>query len=241
MTTVVSIGCSHTHGSMIDGKNGTSQYNKNHAFGPQLAKMHGWKYINMGVPGGSNTYIFRAAINFLQKHYKDNNDYLFLIGWTCQDRMELRYADATRWRHHTEGDLVDTKYIPFTVGTSKGLMKTYQHRKLLDLAPLFFDRIKDHDEWAGYAFGLQNIFKQKNIKYLMFNTCQAIEETRNNKNVVKKLDTEKYLHPLNEDQAFVYWALNRGFKKTKCWHHKEDAHIAWAEYLNIVCKNLDYC
>lgn len=240
MTTVVSIGCSHTHGSIIDGVNGTSEYNKNHAYGPQLAKLNGFNYYNLGQPGGSNQYIFRSAIEFLQKHIQPDEEYIFLIGWTSIYRMELRYDDQNRHRHVIMADYLDTKYIPFTVGTSKELMHTWHHRKLLDYAPLFFDDIQCYDEWAGFAYGLQEIFKSKNIKYLMFNTCQKIEETVNNKNIIEKFDTEKYLHPLDEKHYFINWAEAQGFEKSECWHHYEDAHVAWAKHIDKICKNLNY-
>ncbi len=240
MTTVVSIGCSHTHGSMLDGQNGTSLYNKENSFGPQLAKMNNFDFLNLGIPGGSNTYIFRATMNFLQNHIKKKEDYIFLIGWSSENRMEMRYDENNRFRHDTIGDLIDTKYIPFTAGTSKGLMKTFHHRKLLDLTPLFFDTVQAHDEWAGYAFGLQKILAQKNLKYVMFNTCQELKITENNYRIIDNLDTTRYLHPQNSEEVFLHWGLNRGYEITDCWHHKLEAHIAWAKYLNIVCKNLDF-
>ena len=225
---------------MIDGKNGTSLYNKENAYGPQLAKLNDFNFLNLGVPGASNTYIFRATINFLQKHLQEQEDYIFLIGWTSENRMEMRYDENNKFTHETIGDLIDKKYLPLTAGTSKGLIRTYHHRKMLDLSPLFYDTVQAHDEWASYAFGLQKILSEKNKKYLMFNTCIKLQETCNNKNIIKKLDTAKYLHLEKEEEVFLHWALNRGFKKTKCWHHGLEAHIAWAEYLNIVCKNLNY-
>ena len=169
MPTIVSIGCSHTHGSIIDGVNGTSHYNKEHAYGPTLAKMYGWKWYNLGLPGGSNQYIFRATTEFIKRHMSRNEDYIFLIGWTSIDRMELRYDDITRHRHDVLTDFFDTKYLPFTVGTEKGLFHTWHHRKLLDFAPLFFDNIQCHDEWSSFAYGLQTIFANRKLKYYMFN------------------------------------------------------------------------
>ena len=240
MTTVVSIGCSHTHGSMIDGENGTSLYNKENAYGPQLAKLNDFNFLNLGVPGASNTYIFRATINFLQKHLQKQEDYIFLIGWTSINRMEMRYDENNKFTHETIGDLIDKKYIPLTAGTIKGLIKTYQHRKMLDLSPLFYDTVQAYDEWAGYAFGLQKILTQKNIKHLMFNTCEELQITENNYRIIDNIDTTYYLHPQNSEEVFLIWGMNRGHEITECWHHKEEAHIAWAEYLNIVCKNLDY-
>lgn len=240
MPTIVSIGCSHTHGSKIDGVNGTSDYNREHAYGPQLAKKNGFKFANLGQPGGSNQYIFRSAIEFIQNHMEPDEEYIFLIGWTSIHRMELRYENHQKYRHEIKADYLDTKYIPFTVGTDKALMHTWHHRKLLDFAPLFFDDVQCFDEWANFAFGLTKIFEQHNLKYIMFNTCQALEETPNNKKVIEQLDTDRYLHPLDTKEYFLMWGELQGFEKSECWHHYEDAHIAWADVLDKKCKELNY-
>lgn len=240
MTTIVSIGCSHTHGSMIDGKNGTSIYNKTHAYGPQLAKKNNFSFYNLGLPGGSNQYIFRSTIEFLQNHINPSEEYIFLIGWTSIHRMELRYDDHQIHRHVIHADYLDTKYIPYTLGTAKELMHTWHHRKLLDYAGLFFDDIQCLDEWAGFAFGLQKILQKKKMKYLMFNTCQELQETPNNKRIIQALDTNTYIKPTDSKAYFLEWGMQNGFEKTECWHFREDAHIAWAEYLDRECKRLKY-
>lgn len=237
---IVSVGCSHTHGSMLDGKNGTSEWNKSNTFGPTLAKKYGFGFYNLGLPGGSNEYIYRATIHFLNNYMEDNEDYIFLIGWTSVGRIEFRYSSDNEYYHDTRGDFIDKKYVPFTNGMNPQLFKEPKFKKLHKLSPLLFNDTKFLDEWSIQALMLQKVFENKNIKYLMFNTCQELMETKNNKKIIENLNKQTYIDPLNSDSTFLYWSLNKGFKKTECWHLKLDAHNAWSEVLDAKCKNLNY-
>ena len=44
MTTIVAIGCSHTYGTMLDGKQSSSLYNLNNNYAALLAKKNNFKY-----------------------------------------------------------------------------------------------------------------------------------------------------------------------------------------------------
>lgn len=234
MTTLVTIGCSHTAGSMIDGKNGTGWYNKEHSFGGLLAKKYGMTHYSLGVPGGSNQYIYRATIRFINNFMHPHDDYIFLIGWTSTNRIEMRYPDNTGYVHKIVGDFLDIKYVPFTVGTDPKLYHSTELKNMEKLTPLIFYENQLESDWAVYAYTLQQMFKHKKIKYYMFNTCHDLPVNEDNKQIVEALDTQLYYKPTDFDNCMLYWALNRGFEKTQCWHLKADGHIAWAEHLEFL-------
>lgn len=232
MTTLVTIGCSHTAGSMIDGHNGTSWYNKQHSFGGLLAKKYSMNHYSLGVPGGSNQYIYRATIRFINNFMHPHDDYIFLLGWTSTNRIELRYLDNSPYVHKVVGDFLDTKYIPFTLGTDPRLYHTTDLRALSNLSPLLFYEQQLESDWAVYAYTLQQMFKNKKIRYYMFNTCHDLPINDDNRIIVNALDTNFYYNPTDFDSSMLYWALNNGFEKTNCWHLKADGHEAWAQHLD---------
>lgn len=243
MTTLVAIGCSHTYGSALDGYRGIEWkgYNKEHCFAGLLNKKYNFtNYYNMGLPGGSNQYIMRGISSFILEHMQPNEDYLFLVGWTSTTRFELRYPDSTSYSHAVHTDLFDKKYIPFSMGTDLKLYKSGEVRRLSGYGPLIFDDEILNNDWATYAYSAQQMFKNHNIKYFMFNTCFELPVTDWNKPVIDALDTEHYFNPTDLDSSMLYWALNKGFEKTDCWHLKQDGHQAWMEFLEEKLKTLDY-
>lgn len=239
MTTLVTIGCSHTAGSMIDGKNGTSWYNKQHSFGGLLAKKYGMNHYSLGVPGGSNQYIYRATVRFINNFMHPHDDYIFLIGWTSTNRMEMRYPDNTTYVHKVVGDFLDTKYVPFTIGTDPKLYLSAELKAMEKLTPLLFYENQLESDWAVYAYTLQELFAQQKLKYYMFNTCHDLPVNQDNTEIVNALDTSLYYKPTDFDNSMLYWALNRGFEKTSCWHLKADGHAAWADHLEQLMQEQD--
>lgn len=231
MTTLVTIGCSHSAGSMIDGRNGTSWYNKQHSFGGLLAKKFGMNHYSLGVPGGSNQYIYRSTIRFINNYMHELDDYIFLLGWTSTLRMELRYPEKSPHIHNIVGDFLDLKYVPFTPGTDTNLWHTEELRAMSRLTPLIFYENQLETDWAVYAYTLQEIFKKNKLKYYMFNTCHDLPINNDNREIVQSLDTKFYYNPTDFSSSMLNWALNLGFEKTSCWHLKADGHEAWAEHL----------
>lgn len=244
MTTLVAVGCSHTAGSELDDyaniiNNFT--YNKENSFAGLIAKKYNFdNYYNLGVPGGSNVYILRAISQFLLEHKQPKENYLFLVGWTSTCRIEMRYPDNTPHVHVVSTDLTDKKYIPYSMGTDLKLFHTGEARRLMGYAPLLFDEDMLNNDWATYAYSAQQIFKNNNIPYYMFNTCFDLPITDWNKSIVEKLDTTHYYNPTDFDSCMLYWGLNKGFEKTKYWHLKQDGHLAWSELLEEKLKGLGY-
>lgn len=238
MTTLVTIGCSHTAGSMIDGRCGTSWYNKEHSYGGVLAKKLGMTHYNLGVPGGSNQYIYRATIRFINNFMHPQDDYIFLLGWTSTLRMELRYPEKSPYIHKVIGDFLDNKYVPFTVGTDPGLYETKDLVELDKMAPLLFYEDLLATDWAVYAYTLQHIFNQKNLRYYMFNSCFELPRISDNSKIVDALDRAYYHKPTDKNSSMLYWGLRNGYEKTSCWHLKQDGHQAWANHLEELMSNV---
>lgn len=240
MTTLVAIGDSHTSGSMITGVPSPHEVNIKKTFAGRLAERHGWKHHNLGMPGGSNAYIYRSTIKYINEQLRPNKDYLFIIGWTSTARMELRYPDNTDVEYKVGTDFFDHKYMPFSYGTAEHLFHSREAVGLMRSQDLLFYPEILADNWAAYVLVLQNLFKRKGIKYLMFNACFEIETTPTNIKMIENFDTTHYIDPLSRDKSLLYWGLNKGFEKTDCWHLKADAHLAWSKFLEKELLRLGY-
>jgi hypothetical protein len=240
MKILAAFGCSHVNGSMLDGKNGSSEYNIRNGFPGMLAKKYGYQLHNISKPGGSNQFIHRSVIHYVHNHVKDNREYLFLIGWTGLNRIELRYPDNTKHIHATRGDFLDQKNIPFTPGTDPYLFKTFPVRDLLNFAPFLFPETALRERWASYCIGLQNVLKNKNIKFVMFNTCERHEMIPTTKPILDRIDKSHYIDPQDQEAVYIDYLLGLGIEKTECWHFRHDGHKAWADVLERRLKILNY-
>lgn len=229
--TVVGIGCSHTAGCELDGRNGTSEYNRQNAFPGKIAKLFGYDLINLGFNGGSNQYICRATTQFIANNFKNIQEYLFVIGWTSPERMELRYNDLSAYTFDPHPDNMDTKYVPFSLGQQDKIKMPL--KRVTHCAPNVFDRVMMLDHWAMYVLNLQNLFKSYNIKYIMCNTCVPLEFTKNSCNIEPLIDKTNYFL---EDTFFNYSFYVKHHKKSLSNHFEEPAHIDWAEKLIRECR-----
>jgi hypothetical protein len=220
--TVYSIGCSHTNGCMIDGINGTSEVNKQNSFAGQIAKRLKATNYNLSLNGASNQYIFRIA-NQVVAQVTDSDDTLFIIGWTSPTRLELR-EDNKIFPGHPEG--YDNNYIPFSVGANKDNFSK-EYKRLLNDAPAMCNITMLIDHWTCYIIALQNLFAQHKIRYIMCNTMQPIEQTSNNSDMIKMIDTSNYYKPFDVDESFYNWA-NLNYERTPCHHFPLKAHKDYA-------------
>lgn len=241
MKYLVAFGCSHTNGSMLDGRNSASEYNVRKGFPGMLAKRHGYELINISKPGGSNQHIFRTVLDFINNHMDNQNEYLFLINWTGANRIELRYPeknDLHKYVHY--GDHLDFKSVPFTVGIKPSIYTYKPIVHLIKYIPYLFNDDMMFDKWATYAYSLQCILKKNNIRYLMSNTCEGLKSTEYNANIINKLDTLHYPNITRDKDSMVVWLLDQGIKKTPCWHFREYGHQVWADRLETYLKELGY-
>ena len=241
MKYLVAFGCSHTNGSMLDGRNSASEYNVRKGFPGMLAKRHGYELINISKPGGSNQHIFRTVLDFINNHMDNQNEYLFLINWTGANRIELRYPeknDLHKYVHYC--DHLDFKSVPFTVGIKPSIYTYKPIVHLIKYIPYLFNDDMMFDKWATYAYSLQCVLKKNNIRYLMSNTCEGLKSTEYNANIINKLDTLHYPNITRDKDSMVVWLLDQGIKKTPCWHFREYGHQVWADRLETYLKELGY-
>lgn len=240
MKYLVAFGCSHTNGSMLNGNVSSSVENTQNAFGGILAKRHGYKFYNVSKPGGSNAYIHRSVVEYIT-HYMDKSaEHLFLINWTSRPRAEFRYPEAGAEIHNTCGDFLDKKSVPFTIGSNPNLFKDTRYGQLQKIAPYFINEELDACRWATWAYGLQCMLEHLNIPYLMSNTCESLPILDQNKKLTNKLNSRKYLKPFDNNACMLNYLSSLGYQKTKCWHFREDGHLAWADRLDIEIKELGY-
>lgn len=242
MKYLVAFGCSHTNGSMIDGIAGSSYENTQRSFGGILAKRYGYEFYNISKPGGGNAYIHRCVVEYIT-HYMDKDaPQLFLINWTSRPRMEFRYSQDTMdaHAHDTYGDFVDKKSVPFTVGSNPILFHDNRYGQLQTLSPYFLDPDVNSIRWASWAFGLQCMLDHMQIPYLMTNTCEGMPVISGNEKIVEKLNLKKYIDPFDYNKCMLGYLTAKGYKKTECWHFREDGHNAWAKKLDKHLKDLGY-
>jgi hypothetical protein len=242
MKYLVAFGCSHTNGSMLDGIAGSSYKNTQRSFGGILAKRYGYKFYNISKPGGSNAYIHRCVVEYIT-HYMDKHaPQLFLINWTSRPRMEYRYPEDTSDAHvhDTYGDFVDKKSVPFTVGSNPSLFYDNRYGQLQTYAPYFLDHDINSMRWATWAYALQCMLDHLQIPYLMTNTCEGMPVIPGNKKIVDKINLEKYIDPFDYDQCMLGYLTAKGYEKTKCYHFREDGHLAWAAKLDKHLRDLNY-
>jgi len=240
MKYLVAFGCSHTNGSMLDGVNGSSEYNVRNGFPGILAKRHGYELINISKPGGSNQYIHRSVVEFLTHYHNENDDYLFLINWTSRPRMELRYHEDSNCAHVTVGDYTDKKSVPFTIGTNASLFADKSVIKLLSYSPYFINLDVQAERWACWVYGLQQLLQAKNIKYFMSNTCEPLPQIAENISVVNQLNLQTYMEPFDTQNCMIEFLMDQNFEKTSCWHFRKDGHEAWADKLELRLRKLRY-
>jgi len=237
MKTLVANGCSHTSGSELYEGLGECLENRNLSYAKKVADNLGYDYVNIAINGGSNDYIFRSTIEFINNNLKNIQDYVFLIGWTSSLRIELRYSNRNihLFNRNSNIDFYDKKYIPITPNTSISLFEDKRFGKMIQKnKDLIIEDTFCSDKFANYAFGLQSIFEAYNIKYFMFNTIHGQQKTGNNKATIKNLSKNpKYYKPLDHDDTFFFYCKDvLGYTDlTSYWHHKQDAHNAWSEIL----------
>lgn len=233
MTTLVAIGCSHMAGSELDGKNGESIVNRKNCFAAIVAKQLGYNFYNLSVPGASNQFIHRKIVEFITTHKKETEDYLFLIGWTSSERMELRYFNDTDYEYISLADFHDPKYFPFTSGVDTNLIQDERMRKLQKFSDILFDNNLKYTEAATLVWSAQEIFKSNNLKYFMINSCDKLYRTPYNATILDKIDLTYFYNPEDRDSSYFYYCYNKlRFKSySKQWHHYHPAHVAYSKFL----------
>lgn len=239
MTILVANGCSNTAGAEL--YNGIAEHPENRklSYVNKLANRLGLEHINLAINGGSNDYIFRSTIEFINNNLKSISDYCFLIAWTSAQRIELRYHNDDAYFYYNAPKFYDNKYVQITSGMDHNALTGRRIRNLIknhkiDLLEIDFCS----DKFANYAFSLQSIFELYNIKYFMYNTIHGQSTTKNNKKTISRLiKNPRYYKPTDSKETFFFYCRDDlGFTDlTKWYHHKQPAHDAWADILYERC------
>jgi len=99
------IGCSHMAGSEVVefGKTARTHDSLKLAWPGLLAEHYNLNYINESEPGGSNDYIVRSVMHFVNKWIaqgRDTKELLVVIGWTTNERLEFTHHDNQGIKRH---------------------------------------------------------------------------------------------------------------------------------------------
>lgn len=237
MITLVANGCSHTSGSELYNGIGECLENRQLSYAKKVADYFEYDYVNIAINGGSNDYIFRSTIEFINKNLNNLDKFVFLIGWTSSLRTELRYDNRNPYLFNRKADIdfYDKKYVPITTGTDVSLFEDIRLRTMFkNFRDLIIEDTFCADKFANYAFSLQSIFELYNIKYFMFNTIHGQIETINNKDTIINLSNNpKYYNPLDHYDTFFFYCKDvlDHTDITKYFHHKQPAHDDWAKII----------
>lgn len=261
---VISLGCSHTAGSEIEGV-GDNDTQRQKSYGAKIAQKLGWYHLNYGICGGSNHRIFDLFCDILcdiESNYgyyapiRDDFNYLFLIGWTSLQRLDLRYPNEMneQWVQGWPMSRGDENYIPVTVGTNPLMIKDVELRKaFMEGAAVFADNVIMANRLASYIFAIQNIMLSSPYKYYMFNAIENFYDTvhtkvknpnldahktfppfRGNQLIYNSIDTKYYFHPTSREMNYYRYCTEVKDHKnvtSKYWHLPEAAHEDWAELI----------
>lgn len=229
-------GCSHAAGSEIDGQP-DSIHNRQHSFGNQLAVKMGRKAINIASTGASNQAIARTIIEWLDECYDANTMDLFvLVSWTESCRIDFPMNRPTHHEHwNPASEYVSSSardYIRINMAykgaDDEERYKIATCQTFMAFTPVFFEILT-----ANLILQIQYFLNSKSIDYLMCNTMYLLSESHHFNFYIDKIDQNKYLNLLNNDESFYWKYRNAGFlnPNAKYWHHGEEPHALFAEEL----------
>lgn len=242
-------GGSDPAGSEIDGTQ-DSKYNREHSFGNILAKMFGYRPINIALVGAANQGITRSVVEWVTENYDEQKHDLFvLVGWADSSRMEVPYHRPT-W-YHEQNPHVDwygktndhwMRINPGYKGhrkDEKAFIAEYHH--FIALNEILLEVYSSH-----YILNLQYFLKGKRIPYLMVNTLYMFNNQNiHNKWYTDQIDKKRYIDWNDNEKSFYHRYASEGYKnlKAKYYHHDEEPHNRYAHYLREYVMNntiLDY-
>lgn len=244
-------GCSNAAGSEIDGTQ-DSFYNRQHSFPTLLSDRLGRFHVHAALVGATNPTIARSVQEwFLEKYDPDTMDVFVLLAWTDSSRIEIPSESPIFYEHQISNEYFSKsslEYHKVNIGYRndteyKVLNDDEQYsidlcRKFMVTHPVYLEIVT-----ANAILQTQYFLKMHNVKYLMCNTLYLFE-TRSQINWYKNLiDKNHYIDFDNNSQCFVEKYKKLGFvnPNAKYYHHGEEPHKLYAEYLHnyIIEHNLD--
>jgi hypothetical protein len=235
-------GCSHTAGAEIDGTQ-DSTYNREASYGNQLAKIMGYRPINIAVSGSTNPGIARSILEWFEKNYNPQNMEVFCtIGWTESSRMEIP-SERPHWYNEVNqsADWFPSSHIDYLRINLGWKGAADWEIKIVKYYQEFMANNAEYLEIlsANLVLQIQYFLKYQQIKYVMCNTMHMFERTKNLNFYLDQIDSSRYVGFDDNNSAFYWKYKNAGYtnSKAKYWHHNEEPHRLFAEYLqNFITK-----
>ena len=233
------VGCSHSAGSEIDGKQ-DSRYNRDNAFGSILATKLGYRPLNISINGATNTGIARSILMWFDENYDpDAMEVYVIVGWTESSRLEIpakhRPSDFHSGNPSIEWyDSSANSYLRINYGWSgstdfeKSIISGYQK---------FMEENETYLEYraASEVLLVQYFLKSLNVQYVMCNTMHMFVPNDHYVSYLLKMIDNRYYYNYNtsQDKSFFWKYKNLGYEnpKAKYWHHSEEPHKLYAEEL----------
>jgi hypothetical protein len=252
--TIISLGCSHSAGSEIDGK-GDSNYNRKNSFGGVLARDYfkgDWDHQNFSICGGSNNRIFELTCAVLADIINkdgvltpgDDRNFFFLIGWTSLNRVDLRYPGPERWTQCGDAFKLDQHMFPGAIGCNPKMIQNSDIRRAFEMAPWYADDALKQTQLASQIMAVQSMLRAYNIDFYMFNAIENYMRwsaeppvnwnTDSVESMYKLIDTNTYYYPTDPHQNYYRWCTEqKGHTNmsNKYWHLGQEAHNDWAGHI----------
>jgi hypothetical protein len=234
-------GCSHAAGSEIDG-NEDSFYNRQNSFPVHLANHLGRFHVHTALPGATNPTIARSLQEwFLEKYDPETMDVFVLIAWTDASRIELPSETPKLYNiHNLSADWLSKTSIEYHRITATGMQGNPLEKSYIEECQRFMVNHLDYLEiyTANLILQTQYFLKMHKIKYLMCSS-NTLFMTRSQINWYKHLiDKNHFIDFDNFSQSFYPKYVNLGYenKLAKYFHHGEEPHRLYAEYLHQYIK-----
>jgi hypothetical protein len=216
---ILAVGCSFTYGlELPDAPPSTFYIGKpasDFAYPALVAQTLGAELTNLSLPGGSNSRIFRLALDNSVKEKYD----LIICGWTGLGRLDICYED---------------KDFPVT-SQSKWLSKDFPW--INEYYKNHYNLAHDYQVWITQLIALQNHFKLLNQRYIFLNMYQMLHtESKQFQHLTDMIDTTNY--PGWPKLAMVDWMGDCA--KGPGGHPLELGHQRIAERINEHIRHLGW-
>lgn len=202
--------------------------NERASYGCHLANSLGAVLICEAESASSNDRIIRVTTDYINNCITNGADPdLLIIGWATWEREEW-YNNNTYYQVTASGtddvpNELRQQYKTWVIG------QTHESRQLRLLY------------WHDKIYKFHRQLKELKISHLFFNTYSDFSSIRQRQILtgVRTLVPEEhdwegcYIDPYDSKLTYYNWCLDRGFKTARpnSFHFKEDAHIAWADFL----------
>lgn len=176
-----------------------------------LADLIGAEWVSKGSKYNNNTRIQREVTNFLAwKEYTEDD--IILIGWTSPKRLDMT------WQGQNFSYGVDKENMPIP------------YKRLAKFDHVLFDPFLLSQQWVATTFATQEMLKNHNVKYYMYNTLEKIDFNKYTEKTLKAIGARFYHNPLSLESSFYHYSLKHGHGPDNGLLPRE-AHEQWAKFV----------